>query len=355
LNWGLVYQEQQDQRGILGKQSLGQSCSFNENGNDDMSTDFENTYAADWETIDMQKQYQFTTLPYQPVYTSVVNYQTFGEPIIIPIEYTGWRDETMAWQLTSAISSNLNPTPAIKLKGSDAVHFLKKYLVNDFDRFPVGSSKHGIICTERGNVAANGVLLRTDEDTFEAHWLSPWLNIYFSREKLNATLRDITQEHFIFQIFGPRSLEIIENAAREDLHDIKFCRFRQSTIDGRQVRILRFGMTGGLGYEVHGKVEDAKLVHLALMKAGAPFGMRQLGIKAYMMCHTPGGCQQFSLHYGQDVEPELMQYFASAGTLLNGSAGDNRKKRYMNPYELGLGKIIDFNGSSPLCVGNKSV
>lgn len=317
-----------------------------------MYENFEKLHPINMENTDIYRKHSFIPNSYMPVYDSIARYDLFSPPVLSPIVFTGWQDETLAWQLTCAITANLNPTPACIVKGPDAIKFLKKNMVNNFDKFPIGSSKHGIICTERGNMSTNGVIMRTAEDTFELHWLSPQINTAFMEEDYDATMEDITSKHFIFQLFGPKSLEIIEEVTDEDLHDIKFCRIHHSAICGKPVRILRFGMTGGLGYEIHGNTEDARAIHYEIIIKGNPYGIRLLGWSSYMMSHTPGGSQQFGLHYVQDMDEKVLNAMMAMGTensenaqtqfIYNGSAGGDLEKLHKNPFEMGLGKIIDF-------------
>ena len=169
--------------------------------------------------------------------------------------------------------------------------------VNSFANFPVGTGKHAIMCTEEGLVMMDGVAIRLGEDDFITYWLSPYIVYAFMKGNYNAEGEDLTGQVFLFQIGGPRALEVLETATRECLHDITFMHHRGSSIDGMEVRILRMGMAGTLAYEVHGKVEDARPVYNAIFKAGEAFGIRKLGLHAYMMNHTEDGFPQAYYHF----------------------------------------------------------
>ena len=69
-----------------------------------------------------------------------------------------------------------------------------------------------------------------------------------------VTIRQL--DHYLFQIAGPTSLQVMEKASGEDLRDIKFLRFRNTTINGISTEIGRIGMTGNLAYELHGPMAD---------------------------------------------------------------------------------------------------
>lgn len=284
---------------------------------------------------------------------------------LVANEYTGTRDETLAWHLTCSLSAVLNPTPRTIVRGPDAAKFLKRAYVNNIDKFPVNSTKHGILCTDEGYVAAHGVLMRTGENEYEANWQAPYINYRFSQGDYDAEIIDITYERVIYQLQGPRSLEVLENACKQDLHDLGFLRLtNDAKIDGIPVRVIRFGMGGTLAYEVHVDVAYARHVHKCLLEAGAPYGIRQMGRIAYDMNHTPGGSQQSFYHF-QDAalaDPGFREfvktwngYFSHVDLQyfeLQGSMGDDITKRFANPIELGLGKVInwdhDFYGKEAL-------
>lgn len=296
----------------------------------------------------------FNTSAYQPNYYGGAAWATYIPPTVIAEEYTGWRDESLATHLTCAITTNLNPLLTVRVSGADAVEFLKFNMVNNFDKFQVGTTKHGIIVQENGNVAGSGVLMRTEEDVFELFGLSPIINMRYAQQKHQydgLIFEDISDKQFVFQMMGPNSLEIIEEATQEDLHELKFNRIKYSEICGHRVRILRFGMHGGLGYEIHGPAETAQEIHKKIVEIGVPYGIRLLGFRAYALSHTPGASQQFSMHYEADLGG--FDYLAMAGSRNDdvdipvwkwtGSAGNSLEKRLRNPYELGLEKVIDYN------------
>ena len=79
---------------------------------------------------------------------------------------------------------------------------------------------------------SDGVLLRVAEDEFLSYWMSPYIDYMLQKGNYNAEGEDITGQQFLFQVAGPRSLEILNAATGENLSDIKFTWFRSSTIEG---------------------------------------------------------------------------------------------------------------------------
>ena len=168
---------------------------------------------------------------------------------------------------------------------------LSQYSLNGMAKFAVGAAKHLIMCNDEGLVMAHGVAARTGEDEFITYWLTPWLDFLVGTTGLNVQGENLTGKVFLYQLAGPRSLDILEAATGESLRDIKFLRQRSATIAGKTVNILRMGMAGPLGYELHGAIEDAEAVYNAIWQAGQPSELRRLGWGSYCN-YTEGGFPQ---------------------------------------------------------------
>lgn len=268
-----------------------------------------------------------------------------------PFEYTGWWDECLSWHENCYIHAGLNPIPTYKISGPDAKKMLEKYCVNTFENFPVGKGKHAISLSSRGYIASDGVLLHTAEDEYLSYWLWPRLGYAIDSEKdLDVTGENLTGKVFCYQLCGPRSLEIIEAATQQDLHDLPFIHFCDATICGKPIFILRIGMAGSLAYEIHGNVEDALDVYNAVLQAGEPYGIRRLGRHAYRNTHTEGGFPQSSLHFWLDMEPDYLEYIGTkcdtwGGRMptMTGSMEPVPERCLRTPYDLDWGKMVKFD------------
>jgi glycine cleavage system aminomethyltransferase T len=303
----------------------------------------------------MNKQEMFMlnpSIPYE--FDTVQLWAPFGGSVVVPFEYTGWRDETLAWKNSAYLGTALSLiSPTFKIKGPDVMKFLSDHFVNSFAKFPVGGTKHGIMCNEEGLNMMDGIIIRTAEDEVMTYWLDPYISYCLQKGKYNATGENLSGgKVFFFQVAGPRSLEILEKASGDDLHDVKFFRHRMSRIAGKDVRILRMGMAGTLAYEVHGNMEDGQDVYKAIFGAGKEYGMKKLGQIAYMMNHTEDGFPQAYYHfpYPWNEDAGFSAYLHKAGIgffvdnlRLVGSMGKDIKLRYRNPVELGWGDMIKFD------------
>lgn len=331
-----------------------------------MYEEYEKLHQINMSKVDAGKEAVFTSGPYRPFYfgtpydVSQLAMARYGS--VSPIWYTGWRDETLSWHLTCSFGSVLNPSPVIVIRGPEAKKFLKESFVNNIEDFPIGIIKHGLLCLENGLLATHGVIMRIAEDTYETHWHAPYINYLFSKKKYDAELIDISQKRYLFQLQGPRCLEILEKVTGDDLHDIAYRHFRASQIDGHEVRILRFGMSGTLGYEIHGDVEYARDVYKKVMEVGQSYGIRSIAIFSYVMNHIEGGFPQMgvSVLSAMGADKDFLKYLeknpyfggmtyntSTAGIEYRGSVSPDPVNYMYNPFELGLGNCINWNHDFP--------
>lgn len=279
---------------------------------------------------------------------------------IIPYEYTGWKDECNSWHETAYIGTAISDTIfPYDIVGKGAKEFMKKYFANNFEKVTWGKSKHGMMLNPNGNIAGDGVVLPISEEKYITTSCWPYIQYCLDKEHEAGRMLDVegiyNPESFImYQIAGPRSLEIVERATGEDLHDLEYLAFRNSTIAGCPVRVLRLGMAGTLSYEVHiDSYEYCEPVYNALIEAGEKYGARRLGYHAYMMNHTENGFAQSYYHFMYDYDglEDFADWCVTSGNdwflgclepaRMMGSEQDPACTK-VSPYDIDWGYLINF-------------
>ncbi|RYH14968.1 MAG: aminomethyl transferase family protein, partial [Alcaligenaceae bacterium] len=279
---------------------------------------------------------------------------SFGH--LLPWEFSGWKKETDAWKKSCYLHAGLNPAMPVRLSGPGALQLLKDACINSFEKFSVGCSKHAVMCNKLGNVMADGIVMRLQEEVFMTFYLSPYLEYVVASGRYDVRAEDLSGQTFLFQVAGPRSLEVLEAATGESLRDIDFLWHRPSHIQvrgdrpgPRPVRVFRLGVARTLAYEVHGDIGDVLAVYEAILAAGGPFGIERLGLQAYGMNHTEGGFAQSFIHFlpAWPQDPEFFNtvppQYRALFTQLKGSAGPDANKRFANPVELGWAHMMKFD------------
>lgn len=269
-------------------------------------------------------------------------------------EYEGYRPEVLASKESAYIGTSLNViSPIVDIVGPDAVAFLESICVNSFKNFPVGRIRHGVMVNEKGQILGDGVILHVSEGVYRTYWLAPTISFRLSQTELDVQGIDQSHNEFFIQIAGPKSLEILEQATKSDLHDIRFAHMKESSVEGVDVRILRLGMAGTLAYEVHGDMTEIDKVYNAIIAAGEPFGAKKLGNQGYCMNHTEAGFPNINIHYPLPwfEDAEFAKWFEDKPYIgwenrvreLVGSLGDELELRFKTPYDVGWGHLVKFN------------
>ncbi|TVZ00659.1 aminomethyl transferase family protein [Trebonia kvetii] len=218
--------------------------------------------------------------------------------ILLPTEYAdGWLAESQA-HVRSAYLGDWTSLNKVTVRGRQALDFLARSGLRDLSRFRPGQVTHHVQLDSRGWVASEGILYRIGEEEFVYTAGScDWLVWQFGQGGWDAEIADISPETFIFGVQGPASLSILERAAGEPLRDIGFSRLRAAQVGGLPVRVLRTGISGELGYELHGSADDADAVWRAVSAAGREYGIRHLGFRSQPVQHIEAGIATNGLDY----------------------------------------------------------
>ncbi|MGP2442217.1 aminomethyl transferase family protein [Streptomyces sp. JW3] len=224
---------------------------------------------------------------------------TYGRfaQLLLPLEYTHWVEEASA-HVRSCYIGDWTSLHKVRIRGPQALPFLSRLGMRDLSRFETGQIKHHVQLDDNGHVASEGVLTRTGEREFVYTAGScDWLLWQFSLGDWDAEVTDISPDRFIFGVQGPASLYSLEKATGDSLRDIGFSRGRPAQVADIPVDIMRTGISGELGYELHGATGDAEAVWSAVLAAGEEFGIRQLGFRSQPVQHIDAGIATNGLDY----------------------------------------------------------
>lgn len=262
----------------------------------------------------------------------------------LPWQYTNYIDECLSYHQTACLG-DWSPLTKFRVKGSDALKFLSAYTTNDLSKFAIGQIKHAIQTNEDGKVVGEGILYKISDEEYRytgggAYWLNYWLHEGNWRAEGSIDSAD----EFVFVVQGPNSLFILENATGESLRDIKFSTTRMTQIGGHRVRILRTGITGELGYEIHGPSDIGNEIWQTLYDAGKQFGVRRLGGRSMLISHIEGCYPTI----GRDFVPAT----SSKARMSKAHTIDNRggsyewsdpKELMRSPFELGWDREVSLD------------
>ncbi|MXR20467.1 aminomethyl transferase family protein [Halobacterium bonnevillei] len=259
-------------------------------------------------------------------------------------EYTHWIEEQLSWKETCYLG-DWSFLANLSLEGPDARDLLADLSINSFDDFAVGQGKHLVQCTEDGYVVADGVLVRDGDDSFVVHGVPAYWTDFNRRSgdyDASATFRDT----FNFQVQGPNALAVLDALADHDLRDVDFMHSGTLEIAGTDVRAVRFGMSGELGFELHGPGAAKQEVWDAILDAGEAHGIRRLSVKTSSINQLEAGIATrvrdfISAIFGDDMADyrEYLEANAHRDLVTHPIEGsfdaDDVEAWYRTPVELG--------------------
>jgi glycine cleavage system aminomethyltransferase T len=210
-------------------------------------------------------------------------------PIWLPWEYTDWMSEGRSFHDTAYIG-DWSGLVKVHIRGREAFAFLHYLGTNDLTKLQPGRAMHHVQVNEHGKIAAQGVLYRIADDHFIFTGGSAyWTHFMLQQGKWDAEAEVRSADEFLFSVQGPQSLGIIERATGSNLRALRFNDWQLFQIGDAAVKILRTGITGELGFELHGPAEEGNSVWAKVVEVGKEFGIKQLGVRAQMISHVEAG------------------------------------------------------------------
>lgn len=198
----------------------------------------------------------------------------------------------------------------IEVKGPDAAILLDRVYANAMSNLKVGKVRYGVMLSEFGVIADDGVCARLADDHFLVCASSAAADkVAFALEELlqcdwpdlDVIVAPVTSAFGAVTITGPRAREILERAGADiglDGHAFPHMSVRDGRIVGLCARMLRVSFTGEASYEIYVAPSDVGVLWRRVMEAGRPYGLTPIGIDAWMLLRTEKGY----FHVGGDTD-----------------------------------------------------
>ncbi|ETS73686.1 hypothetical protein PFICI_14632 [Pestalotiopsis fici W106-1] len=285
-------------------------------------------------------------------------------------EFTGWIDESVSWK-TDCYIGDWSQLLKTRIRGPEAKSFLEYISTNHWPTFTPGQAKHSIMCEDGGHVVGEGLILMLADDDFVFTSVPgvSWLTYQFThgRKSFSATIEDVTDQWYLFQVQGPRSVELLDEITGSTVRDIKFMSAKRLSIQGRQFWCLRQGVSGEVGFELWGPAAEGREVYDAIRQLGQrKYGLRQLGCRAKPINHVEAGFVTPALEFLSATEGATAQlegyreflrgskyaFVEKVFSRFAGNYGSQPTDHYRTPFDLGWDRLVkfdhDFIGKSAL-------
>jgi len=206
----------------------------------------------------------------------------------------------------------------LEVRGPDAAKFLEQVYAGCFADMQVGATRYALMVEESGVVLDDGVVARLAPEVF-----------YFTTTTGNAPsiYRELSRWHVLWgldcglvnltgalngiNVAGPCARAVFRAVTGMDVSAaaFPFLAARVGIVAGVEVRVMRVGFVGEVGFEVHVAADHAPAVWDALLQAGHTYGIRPFGVEAQRVLRLEKG----HLIVGQDTDGLTQPFDAGLG------------------------------------------
>jgi glycine cleavage system T protein (aminomethyltransferase) len=220
----------------------------------------------------------------------------------MPVQYEGVIPEHRAVRSDAGVF-DVSHMGEIEVEGPRARELLQGLLSNDLDRIGPGQAQYTLLTNEHGGIVDDLIVYERDPDRFllvvnaanrgtDFEWLH-------ERELDGAGVTDVSDEHALLAVQGPRTLERLELPAAHAFT------FAEGAIAGVECVVNRTGYTGEEGVELLVPAEHAvELWDRVLERGAVPCGLGARDTLRLEVCYP--------LH-GNDIGPETNAISAGLG------------------------------------------
>lgn len=241
----------------------------------------------------------------------------------MPIEYSGIIDEHMT--VCNGVGVfDVSHMGEFWVKGPNALEFLQQVTSNNVAILPVGKAQYSCFPNEQGGIVDDFIVYHYEDEKYllvvnAANIEKDW-NWCVSHNQAGAELENSSDRMAQLAIQGPKATEVLQRLTPVNLSEIPYYAFAVGEFAGcKEVIISNTGYTGAGGFELYFYPEDGKKIWDAIFEAGAPEGIKPIGLGARDTLRLEMG---FCL-YGNDLSDTTSPLEAGLGWITKFAEGKN--------------------------------
>jgi aminomethyltransferase len=264
----------------------------------------------------------------------------------MPISYTGINDEHAAVRKNAGVF-DVSHMGEFILKGEHALDLIQQTTSNDASKLKAGQAQYSCLPNENGGIVDdllvycieenNVYMLVVNASNIEKDW--NWISKFNSN---NVEMHNISDKTGLLAVQGPNAAKILQPLTEIDILNLKYYTFVKGKFAGvDNVLISATGYTGAGGVEIYFEDKDdaAEKIWNAIFEAGAPAGIKPVGLGARDTLRLEMG---YCL-YGNDIDDTTSPLEAGLGWITKFSKDFTSKKIFAAQKEKGLErKLVGF-------------
>ncbi|WP_055437376.1 glycine cleavage system aminomethyltransferase GcvT [Lacinutrix algicola] len=257
----------------------------------------------------------------------------------MPVQYDGVNIEHEAVRKDCGVF-DVSHMGEFLIEGPNALKLIQKVSSNDASKLTVGKAQYSCLPNDDGGIVDDLIIYKLKEETYllvvnasniEKDW--NWIS---SKNNVDATMRDLSEDYSLLAIQGPNAVEKMQALTSHDLAEIKFYNFEVGDFAGvENVIISATGYTGSGGFEIYCKNDEVKQIWDKVTEAGAkPIGLAARDTLRLEM----GYCL-----YGNDITDETSPLEAGLGWITKFTKNFTNSEALKDQKRLGVErKLIAF-------------
>jgi aminomethyltransferase len=200
------------------------------------------------------------------------------------------------------------------LKGENALALIQKVTSNDASKLVDNKIQYTCLPNNDGGIVDDLLVYRISDEEYmlvgNASNIEKDWNWITKHNDLGVEMIDASDEYSLLAVQGPKASNALQSLTDIDLSTMEYYTFKIGDFAGcKDVIVSATGYTGSGGFEIYIKNKDAEAVWNAVFKAGAPFGIKPIGLAARDTLRLEMG---FCL-YGNDIDDTTSPLEAGLG------------------------------------------
>lgn len=231
----------------------------------------------------------------------------------MPVQYTGIIDEHETVRKKAGMF-DVSHMGEIWVKGPKAFDYVQYVTSNNVSKLWNGKVQYSCFPNGKGGIVDDLLVYKFDDVTYllvvNASNIEKDWNWLVSQNTMGAELYNASDEISQVAVQGPLALEICQKLTGTIVTDMEYYTFKKLDFAGvKDVIFSTTGYTGSGGCEIYFANEDAVTIWNAVMEAGAPYGLKPIGLAARDTLRLEMGY----MLYGNDIDDTTSPLEAGLG------------------------------------------
>ncbi|HLO69422.1 MAG TPA: glycine cleavage system aminomethyltransferase GcvT [Flavipsychrobacter sp.] len=234
----------------------------------------------------------------------------------MPISYSGINEEHQTVRNNAGVF-DVSHMGEFILKGPDALDLIQRVTTNDASKLTDGKAQYSCLPNNEGGIVDdllvycvetnNVYMLVVNASNIEKDW--NWISQHNTK---GVEMHNISDKTGLLAVQGPKAVQYMQTLTDMDITNLKYYTFTKGTFAGiENVLVSATGYTGAGGVEIYFEDKDnnAEIIWNKIFEAGAPHGMKPIGLAARDTLRLEMG---FCL-YGNDIDDTTSPLEAGLG------------------------------------------